>query len=213
MASRQAVRASSRRKVGRPPLHENQRERVIAQAAELFAREGFESASLSQLARELGISKAAIYHYFPTKQEILDEIVFTTLDGLSEFVNGELEGVESPRERLITFMTAHASFFEENYWAFTAMLVDFSEIVSPATRVEAVDRRDGYEAVLRQILADGIESGDFGPVDVPVTGRAVLSMLNWMARWFKPSGSVRASEFASAYAELLLGGLGAASEA
>jgi hypothetical protein len=44
-------------------------------------------------------------------------------------------------------------------------------------------------------------------VDVQVTARAALSMLNWMARWFKPGKGRRASSFAREYCDLLLGGL------
>ena len=63
--------------LGRPPLHDNQRERVIACAAELFAREGFENVGMSRLADAVGISKAGVYHYFRAKREILDTIVVT----------------------------------------------------------------------------------------------------------------------------------------
>lgn len=208
MASRQVEKRPRRGSLGRPPLHDNQRERVISHAAELFAREGFENVGLGQLAKAVGISKAGVYHYFRAKQEILDAIVVTTLDGLTNAVVAATERVCTPRERFVSFMTAHAAYFEANYWAFTAMLVGFSGIGSSATRAAVVERRDRYEALLRQIIADGIQGGDFRPVDLATSSRAALSMLNWMARWFDPSGPERATDFAAAYAELLLDGIG-----
>ena len=194
--------------LGRPPLHDSQRERVIACAAELFAREGFENVGMSRLADAVGISKAGVYHYFRAKREILDTIVVTTLDGLMESVAAATVEVNSPRDRLTAFMTAHAAYFEANYWAFTAMLVGFGGLGSRATREAVVEQRDRYEGLLRQILQEGVDSGDFRAVHLPTASRAALSMLNWMARWFDPSGPERATDVAARYAELLLDGLG-----
>jgi AcrR family transcriptional regulator len=194
--------------LGRPPLHDNQRERVIACAAELFAREGFENVGMGRLADAVGISKAGVYHYFTAKREILDTIVITTLDGLMETVVTATTEVKRPRDRLIAFITAHAAYFEANYWAFTTMLVGFGGLRSRATREAVVDQRDRYEGLLRQILQEGVDSGDFRAVHIPTASRAALSMLNWMARWFDPSGPERATDVAASYAELLLDGLG-----
>jgi AcrR family transcriptional regulator len=189
-------------------LHDSQRERVIACAAELFAREGFENVSMGRLADAVGISKAGVYHYFRAKREILDTIVVTTLDGLIESVAAATADVKRPRDRLTAFMTAHAAYFEANYWAFTTMLVGFGGLGSRATRQAVVEQRDRYEGLLRQILQAGVDSGDFRAVDLPTASRAALSMLNWMARWFDPSGPERATEIAARYAELLVDGLG-----
>ena len=194
--------------LGRPPLHDNQRERVIACAAELFAQEGFENVGMGRLAEAVGISKAGVYHYFRAKREILDTIVVTTLAGLMETVFAATTEVRAPRDRLTAFMTAHAAYFEANYWAFTTMLVGFGGLGSRATRQAVVEQRDRYEGLLRQILQAGVDSGDFRAVDLPTASRAALSMLNWMARWFDPSGPERATDIAARYAELLLDGLG-----
>ena len=181
---------------------------MIACAAELFAREGFENVGMGRLADAVGISKAGVYHYFRAKREILDTIVITTLDGLTESVAAATVEVDGPRDRLIAFITAHAAYFEANYWAFTTMLVGFGGLGSRGTRELVVEQRDRYEGLLRQILQEGVDSGDFRAVHLPTASRAALSMLNWMVRWFDPSGPERATDVAARYAELLLDGLG-----
>ena len=182
---------------------------MIACAAELFAREGFENVGMGRLADAVGISKAGVYHYFTAKREILDTIVITTLDGLMETVAEATVEMTRPRERLFAFITAHAAYFEANYWAFTAMLVGFGGLGSPTPREAVVEQRDRYEGLLRQILQEGVDSGDFRAVHIPTASRAALSMLNWMARWFDPDGSERAADVALCYVELLLDGIGA----
>jgi len=197
----------TRRRLGRPPRAENQRERIMHEAAILFARSGFDASSLNELAEEAGISKAGIYHYFKTKQDVYDAIIIKTLEGLFDHVSMTVGSVAEPQDKLLAFMTAHADFFERNYWAFRCMLVSFSGMSVPTSRHEAVVLREHYEHLLRDIIADGVRQGHFRAVDPAGTGRAVLSMLNWMARWFQPGGPKTASQVAEEYADLLFHGL------
>jgi TetR/AcrR family transcriptional regulator, cholesterol catabolism regulator len=196
------------RRRGRPPLVENQRERILERAAVLFGTHGFQGVGVAALAEDLGMSKAALFHYFRSKQDIYDWIVLDVLRGLSDTVHAAVSEDEAPPAQLLAFMRAHARFFEENYWKFVVMLVGFGGITPPRV-AEVVEIRDEYEARLRRIVADGMADGSFRRVDVATTGRAVLSMLNWMARWYKPGGAQHAEEIAESYAELLLSGLDA----
>lgn len=195
------------RRLGRPPRTENQRERILQEAAALFGRSGFDAASLSDLAAEVGISKAGLYHYFRAKQDVYDAIIIETLEALVAYVNEAVERAAEPRARLLAFMEAHAAFFESNYWAFRCMLVSYSGMSAPALRHDAVVLRENYEHLLRTIIADGVRRDQFRDVDPASAGRAILSMLNWMARWFQPSGPRTAPEVAREYADLLLHGL------
>lgn len=192
---------------GRPPTIENARDRILDEAAHLFAREGYDGTSLGSLADSIGITKAAIYHYFPNKNEIYEGIIVRTLENLLSFVTAEIRTANSPEKALQNFMEAHATFFEENYDSFLTLLVGFGGMENVVMIAEAQKLRDEYEVVLRSIIKDGIKNGVFRKVDVNVTSRAVLSMLNWMVRWFKPGKARSASSFATEYCNLLLTGL------
>src|SRR3546814_19026528 len=105
-------------------------------------------------------------------------------------------------------MLAHARYFEGHHAQFVTMLVGYSGMAIPE-RDDAARLRDGYERMLRGILADGIASGAFRALDVSATGRAVLSMLHWMARWYQPAGPQTAESLAAGSFALLAGGLAA----
>lgn len=173
----------------------------------LFGRIGFDASSLSDLSLETGISKAGIYHYFKTKQDVYDAIILKALRELFEHVSAAVESAGKPQEKLSAFMTAHADFFERNYWAFRCMLVSYTSMAAPEPLHEAVTLRENYEHMLRGIIAEGIRLGEFRDVDPAATGRAVLSMLNWMARWFQPNGPKSSHDFAQEYYDLLFSGL------
>jgi len=192
---------------GRPPTIENARDRILDDAARLFARDGYDGTSLGELAASVGVTKAAIYHYFPNKQEIYEAIIVRTLEGLRRHVSQATAQTSGPEEALARFMIAHADFFEDHYDGFLTMLVGYGGMENVVMIAEAQKLRDEHEQALRHIIADGIAKGAFRPIDIDVTSRAVLSMLNWMVRWFKPGKGRRAAAFAQDYCDLMLGGL------
>ena len=184
-----------------------QHSRILENSARLFAHQGFEGTSINEIADEVNLSKATIYHYFSGKEDIYTEIILDTLDGLLPSVRDAVERKDTATLRLAAAMEAHAQYFEDNFWAFTAMLIGFGGIRELNRRARAITLRDNYEMLFRDIISAGITSGDFRPVDPAVASRAILSMLNWMVRWYKPGGSKRAREFAQEYAGLIMQGL------
>ena len=199
--------AKKPKRQGRPPTIENARDRILDDAARLFARDGYDGTSLGEIAASVGVTKAAIYHYFPNKKEIYEAIIVRTLEGLRRYVSQATAETSGPEEALSRFMTAHADFFEDHYDGFLTMLVGYGGMENVVMIAEAQKLRDEHEQALRHIIADGIAQGAFRAVDVDTTGRAVLSMLNWMVRWFKPGLGRRAAAFAQDYCDLMLGGL------
>jgi AcrR family transcriptional regulator len=197
----------ARKRLGRPPASANQRGRILETAALVFARSGFEQSNITDISEQMGISKGGIYHYFKSKQEVYDEIIVQTLRGLHAYVDAALADVHDPADRFVVFMIKHAEYFERNYWSFIAMLSGFRSISSPATQEEAIALRERHEHMLRRIIADGVAQRRFRAVDPSVAGRAALSLLNWMARWFRPDGPQSAAEIAREYADLLFVGL------
>ncbi|MFS8038602.1 TetR/AcrR family transcriptional regulator [Xanthobacter sp. AM11] len=192
---------------GRPPLMDDPRAQILRSAAKLFARKGYQESSLNELARGMNYSKGAIYNYFSSKQEIYDAIIIFTLTGLYESAAAAVQPAAPPAERLRQFMVAHARFLAENYDSFVTMLVGFSGMANAELKDDALRLRDAHEGLLREILAAGIAEGAFRGMDAAMTGRAVLSLLSWMVRWFKPGGRKSAEEVAQDYYDLLLRGM------
>lgn len=184
-----------------------QHSRILESSARLFAHQGFEGTSINEIADEVNLSKATIYHYFSGKEDIYTEIILDTLDGLLPSVRDAVERKDTATQRLVAAMEAHAQYFEDNFWAFTAMLIGFGGIRELNRRARAIALRDSYESLFRDIIAAGVASGEFRSTDPAIVSRAVLSMLNWMVRWYKPGGAKRAREFAQEYAGLIIQGL------
>lgn len=199
--------APADRRMGRPPLLDDPRAQILQAAAKLFADKGYAASSLSELAAAMNYSKGAIYNYFGSKQEIYDAIIIFTLTGLYETAAAAVQETDPPPERLRRFMIAHARFLADNYDSFVTMLVGFSGMANAELKDDALKLRDAHEGLLRAIIAAGIADGSFRTAEPAVVGRAVLSLLSWMVRWFKPGGGKTADEVADDYYRLILNGL------
>ena len=79
--------------------------------------------------------------------------------------------------------------------------------LSAERREQMGARRDAYEALFRRAISDGIQAGQFQPVDVRLTAMAILSALNGIATWYRPDGLLSPDEIAGNFAELFISAL------
>lgn len=201
------MKQSTKGPVGRPPTMDAPRQTIQSAAARLFAEKGFEQTSLQDVADAVGVTKAAVYHYFQSKQVIYDEIVVYLLDGLYDHVHAKITSDELPRDKLKIFMTSHAEYFETHYIAFVALFHGTSGIARNARSDRQLETRDRYEALLRGLLSEGASTGCFAIDDIAICAKGILSMLNWMSRWYKPDGRQHAAAIALSYYEIIYRGV------
>lgn len=204
--------AQSLRPLGRPPKRTDQKQRILQTAAKSIATLGFEQCSLADIAADLDLTRPALYHYFSTKQQIFTEIALTAVLGIYEFVSAAVHSAKSQQcsstELLKTLMTSHAAYFEEHYWMINATISGYGGIARrELERIEEIDEgRDKYQALLQQILTEGIKNGEFNDVDVDLMGRSIFQLLN-ITRWYRPGGKKNAVDIALDNFELVIGGL------
>ncbi len=180
---------------------------IINIAARLFSRQGFDSTSISDLAREVGLSKATIYHYFPDKNQIYLDLILTTLGNLCREVEEAVAAQSNATLKFIAYAEAHARFFETNMDAYVATTLGFGGLRQPPARRRVIALRDRHEKNLRDIVAAGVVAGEFRTTDPRIAAVALLSSLNWMVRWYRPKGPQSAVQIARQFAELLIAGL------
>jgi AcrR family transcriptional regulator len=192
-----------------PSGKDDKQAQIIAEACRLFARRGFNGTSIRDIANAVGITNAGLYHYFADKNALFAQIVIYVLEKQCSFTEERIGAGGSAAEKLRAFMTAYGEFFELYTSECIASSRSFRILEDSPQRDKALYLRDRYEGILRDILREGVASGEFRDADVALTGRAVLSCLNWMHRWYSPAGRKKPVEIVSAYADILLSGIGA----
>ena len=131
----------------------------------------------------------------------------STLERLVASLQAAVSSAEAPDDQLRSYMRAYARFLEENFWAFTTMSIGFGGIQRDNQRSRAIQLRKQAREILRDIIRSGAKTGAFRKTDVSTTSVAILSMLNWMLRWYNHRGPKRAIQFAADFADLTIQGL------
>jgi AcrR family transcriptional regulator len=183
-----------------------QRSDIINAAAQIIREKGYHGTSMQDIADAVQLQKASIYHHVASKQDILFTILEKALDMLigdmQPVVNSELH----PEEKLQLAMQVYIGRLAEDADLSTVLLLEHRSLEDDLW-VKHIKRRDRYEALWRQIIQEGVETGVFRPVDVSVITFAILGVQNWMITWFRTGGRYSALEIADHFSDLFLRGL------
>lgn len=151
---------------------------LVREAASLFRRYGFHATSMGDLGAAMNLNKGTLYHYFPSKGEILYAIyqqVFTTLEAQVALIEADLRA----DEKLVAYIRAItktraavpdfvAVYFQEHPWLDTSL--------SPEHCAAVRQKEREWTAGLRAIFDDGMRDGLFRRVNTEVLAIQLISM-------------------------------------
>jgi AcrR family transcriptional regulator len=187
--------------------HEAKREAILKTAAIFFAKQGFDRASMGKLAEACGVSKALIYHYYPSKDALLFDILDTHLTALVDVVEAAAAVPRSASERLRVLIRAILIAYRDSDAEHKVQLDALSSLPEDnQVHLRALQRRlvscmsEAVRAIEPERFSDRPE------LLAPVT-MSVFGMLNWFYLWYKPGGPVDRDAYADIVADLVIGGL------
>lgn len=180
---------------------------ILTEAARVFARKGYEGASMRDIAEACGISKSLLYHHFTSKEEIYSRVAVGATKELYQFVVEHVPTDAAPSEKIRAFMMATAEYFRRHRWAWIASTTAFWNDPERHRQKERLTRRDRYEKYLRELIQEAIDAGELRDVDVAMTGRLILSSLNWMHRWYNPNMPMKPEQIADIFYDMVFNGL------
>lgn len=184
------------------PDYDKRRDAIVAAAARLYAKKGFTGASVADLAKACGASKSLIYHYFPSKEDILYEVMAAHLQALVDAADDVMRSGDA-RERLHALTLAFMRLYVGAEDSHKVLLNELDNL--PAERRAEVIRKQRrviavVESLIREIRPET------GPVLLPLT-MLFFGMINWTHTWFNPEGPVSARQLADLAVDLMLNGL------
>jgi TetR/AcrR family transcriptional regulator, cholesterol catabolism regulator len=190
------------------PLPPNVREeQLVTIATDLFASKGYDGTSLRDIADAAGITKAALYYWFPEKEGLFVRVVENRMGSLIRRVSAAIEQAADPIAKIRAFLRASAEQMDANRSAWVTSSINFWSNFDSAQRETLLAQRDRYEQLLRQCVVDAIAQGQLRAVDQALATRLLLSGLNQLPRWHKAGGRLSAAQVVEAYLDMLLTGL------
>ncbi|MEV6314882.1 TetR/AcrR family transcriptional regulator [Streptomyces sp. NPDC051776] len=183
--------------------------RLVIAAVQAFAERGYHATTTRDIAGRAGMSPAALYIHYKTKEELLYQISSVGHRLSLRIMQEAATGGGTPAERLGTAVRSFVRWHAERHT--TARVVQYElGALGEEHYAEIVGLRREVDATVRSIIQDGVDAGDFDVPDIPGTSLAVLSLCIDVARWFNPEGRRSPDDVGKLYADLVLRMVGSA---
>jgi AcrR family transcriptional regulator len=185
--------------------------RILLAAATTFAERGFHATTTRDIAAQAGLSSAALYVYFKSKEEVLYQIAASALDFTIEVTATEAGRPGPPAQRLQGLVRVLTIWHTYNSQVAHVVLYQTGAL-SPAHLADVTAKQREVGRIVRQVIIDGVRSGDFDVADADAATIAVLSICLDVARWYRPGYRLtpqQIGDFNAATALRVTGGLGA----
>ena len=162
---------------------------------------------MSQIATVAQVSKALLYHYYPSKDALIFAIIVTHLEGLDAAIEEADDPGLPPEQRLRKLVGAVL----ENYRGADnqhKVQLNATSALSDEQKAEitAIERRivRRFSAVLDQVNP-GLNTKE-RPLLMPVT-MSLFGMMNWVYMWFRDGGRISREDYADVATTLILEGI------
>lgn len=181
------------------------RERIVRNAAELFAANGYDATGIAEIQARAKISRGAFYHHIDSKQTLLFEISKTQVEKMNA-VAGEIAARPGPADMKIREMArALLRNISDHRAEWTVFFREFGALTGDR-RSAILAARDRYEQYWSELFRTGFHEGLFAEIG-PLQVKGVLGMLNYTYLWLDPGGSVSPEELADSFVDIFLHGV------
>jgi TetR/AcrR family transcriptional regulator, cholesterol catabolism regulator len=183
------------------------RQQIEAAASELFGERGYAATSVRDIAQALNLQGGSLYAHVASKEDVLWSIVRRAADSFDAAVEPiATDASLSPTARLAGMIRAHVGVVTSIQRDAAVFLHEW-RFLSASRRAEVAGLRDAYERRYRDVINEGIASGEFRAVDARLTAMTLLSALNGIPTWYSSAGELSASEIADRHADLFVAAL------
>lgn len=183
--------------------YEAKSQAIMDCAAALFAKEGYPSAKMQDVAAACGATKSMLYHYFPTKDDLLFAMLQEHLQRLIQATQEAQDGAHAPRERLKMLVEAWIQKSAQSRRRHVVAMNDV-KFLPRAKQAPLIELQRQLTHLVTQLVYEmnpGLPEATYKPYTM-----MLLGMLNWADFWYKPSGEIKPQELCDRMTRLFLKG-------
>lgn len=178
---------------------------VLTASSALFARKGFERATIRDVSQATGMSLAGLYYYFKSKEELLFLIQFTTFESLCEKLREIIEDETDPHTCLHSMINMHFGYFIRNMNELKICSREIESLEGEFYRQVAEKRKEYFD--LTQSIFEKISDKSGGSLaESRLAALYLFGTLNWIYQWYRPGRYPDAKELANQLSAIYLRG-------
>ena len=199
---------------------------IIVAAADVLRRNGYEAATMKDIAAAVNLTAASLYHHFRNKDTLMLAVLEVGLEAIISRMQPIIRSERSNAEKLREMIRAQIVAITANTAVGASMVFEIRALMNvkpPPKSASAEDRaafeefrarrdafftrRDEFERLFRDVVREGIERGEFRSVDAGIYAKTLLGAHNWVGVWYRPDGRLRGETIADMMADMLLSGV------
>lgn len=169
--------------------YEQRRQAILDKAARLFARRGFDGSSVADLADACSTSKSLIYHYYPSKEDILYAVMSSHIDQLVSDVDGVLAKGGDAAAQLDALIHAFMDHYVGAADRQKVLLNELDSLPAEQRATIVARQRRVIDATQALLVALDPELAD-DPAQARAKTMLLFGMINWTHTWYDPQGPI-----------------------
>lgn len=188
------------------------REDILWAAAEVLRHNGYEATTMKDIAAQVNLTAASLYHHFKNKDFLLLNVLELGLELTIAKIEPITQSNLTPTQKLEDIIRSHILSVTNNTAVGAAMVFEIRALLNATTsskngnhtnddefierRNQFFERRDYFESLFRNTIKEGIAAHEFRQVDHAIVAKAILGAHNWVGVWFKEGGRLTGAEVA-----------------
>lgn len=187
--------------------YDDKRQAILDHSAEVFAAQGYDRASMAEVARACGVSKALLYHYYVNKEALLYDILHAHLQVLVDAVNA-VDTDLPPRPRLRALVGALLEAYRDADDEHKIQLNELGRLPGKQKKILTDMERELVRVFAAAVAAVNPALRDDDVLLKPVT-MSLFGMVNWHYMWFREGKALTREDYADLVTTLLVEGAAA----
>jgi AcrR family transcriptional regulator len=192
--------------MARNPGSDPLKQQILRAATDLFSENGVDGTSLRMIADQVGVTKGAIYHYFPSKDELHASIHLSRIDTALAELEQVTSSVVSNREKVRQVIWIMLNSIATHQAEFTVMLRE-GVASKPLHWQILAEKRERYRSLVQGVLENGASSGEFDLDDPQTVAFALIGMCNWSYTWIGVNSDTPVDKVADMFSNIFLEGI------
>lgn len=179
------------------------KQRIIDTAIELFHKKGYRSTTLDDVSKKLGITKAALYNYISSKENLLSTIYLQALERIFQDTNKIFRRNLPPDEKIKLIIRNHIqNIIIRSISMFHVFFTEEKQL--PEKDYKKIQReKKKYNHIIEKIITEGISKGIFRKTDPKLQAFGIIGMCSWVYKWYKPGRDYSPDQIADHFIGLL----------
>lgn len=179
------------------------KEQILSTAISVVNRNGYEGATMEEIASELLMTKGSLYYYFKSRGDLMYQCYNFVLSQATEELEEELQKEGTAEEILRSMITKHITYAIEEKETFN-LIIEPKRTFDDEQLQLVLNLRRYYSGLFDQAIARGIETKEFHVKEPVIARMMILGAMNWIQQWYQPNGKMNKKELKETFGDYIL---------